>query len=119
MTIDLTQIILAVITLLFGLLMRYVIPSVKGKLNKDQLEMLQIVVKAGVYAAEQLYNSDQGKEKRQYVIDYLAERGYIVDPEKIEDPLRAMIEAAVRELRIEQGEQRDSTVPKQTEEKEQ
>lgn len=103
MTIDLTQIILAVITLIFGLLMRYVIPATKEKLNKDQLELLQIAVKTGVYAAEQLYNSDQGKEKRQYVIDYLKKNGYIVDPEKIEDPVRAMIEAAVKELRIEQG----------------
>ena len=103
MTIDLTQIILAVITLLFGIFMRYVIPGAKEKLNKDQLELLQIAVKTGVYAAEQLYNSDQGKEKRQYVIDYLKEHGYIVDPEKIEDPVRAMIEAAVKELHIEQG----------------
>lgn len=103
MTIDLTQIILAVITLIFGILMRYVIPGARERLNKDQLELLQIAVKTGVYAAEQLYNSDQGKEKRQYVINYLAEHGYIVDPEKIEDPVRAMIEAAVKELRIEQG----------------
>ena len=103
MTIDLTQIILAVITLIFGVLMRYVIPVAKEKLNKDQMELLRIAVKTGVYAAEQLYNSDQGKEKRQYVIDYLEEHGYIVDPEKIEDPVRAMIEAAVKELRIEES----------------
>ena len=105
MTIDLTQIILAIITLIFGVLMRYVIPNAKEHLNKNQMELLQIAVKTGVYAAEQLYNSDQGKEKRQYVINYLAEHGYIVDPEKIEDPVRAMIEAAVKELHIEQGEQ--------------
>lgn len=102
MTIDLTQIILAVITLLFGLLMRYVIPSAKEHMNKSQLELLQIAVKTGVYAAEQLYNSDQGKEKREYVINFLKEHGYVVDPEKIEDPLRVMIEAAVRELHLEQ-----------------
>ena len=102
MTIDLTQIILAIITLLFGILMRYVIPNVKEHLNKNQIELLQIAVKTGVYAAEQLFNSDQGKEKLEYVINYLAERGYIVDPEKISDPLRAMIEAIVRELHIEQ-----------------
>jgi len=103
MTIDLTQIILAIITLIFGVLMRYVIPSAKEHMNKQQLELLQIAVKTGVYAAEQLYNSDQGKEKREYVINFLKDHGYIVDPEKIEDPVRAMIEAAVRELKIEQS----------------
>lgn len=104
MTIDLTQIILAVITLIFGVLMRYVIPSAKEHLNKSQLELLQIAVKTGVYAAEQLYNSDQGKEKREYVISFLKEHGYTVNPETIEDPVRAMIEATVKELRIEQAQ---------------
>lgn len=103
MTIDLTQIILAVITLIFGILMRYVIPTAKEKLNKEQLELLQIAVKTGVYAAEQLYTSDQGKEKREYVINFLKEHGYVVDPDALEDPVRAMIEAAVKELKMEQG----------------
>ena len=103
MTIDLTQIILAIITLIFGVLMRYVIPSAKEHLNKEQIELLRLAVRTGVYAAEQLYTSDQGKEKREYVISFLKEHGYIVDPEKIEDPVRAMIEAAVKELRIEQA----------------
>lgn len=104
MTIDLTQIILAVITLIFGVLMRYVIPTAKERLNKNQLELLQIAVKTGVYAAEQLYNSDQGKEKMQYVVEFLKSHGYSVDVEKIEDPVRVMIEAAVKELRIEQAQ---------------
>ena len=45
MQIDLTQIILAVITLIFGILMRYVIPQAKSKLNTDQMELLRIAVK--------------------------------------------------------------------------
>ena len=60
MQIDLTQIILAVITLIFGILMRYVIPQAKSKLNTDQMELLRIAVKTAVYAAEQMYNSNQG-----------------------------------------------------------
>ena len=43
-TIDLTPIILSVITLIFGLLMRYVIPAAKEKLNGNQMEMLRIAV---------------------------------------------------------------------------
>ena len=102
MTIDLTQIILAVITLIFGILMRYVIPAAKEKLDTQQMEMLRIAVKTAVYAAEQLYNSDQGQEKLAYVVELLHKQGYILDPEKVEDTTRALIEAMVRELHIEQ-----------------
>ena len=102
-TIDLTPIILSVITLIFGLLMRYVIPAAKEKLSGNQMEMLRIAVKTAVYAAEQLYNSSQGQEKLHYVVDLLYKQGYIVDPEKIEDTTRALIEAFVKELHIEQA----------------
>lgn len=101
MQIDLTQIILAVITLIFGVLMRYVIPAAKEKLNADQMELLRIAVKTAVYAADQLYTSDQGQKKLQYVIDLLWQQGFIVDPAKVDDSMRAMIEAVVKELKIE------------------
>ena len=103
MQIDLTQIILAVITLIFGILMRYVIPAAKEKLNTDQMALLRIAVKTAVYAAEQMYTSDQGQKKLQYVIDLLWQQGYIVDPMQVEDSTRALIEAMVKELHIEQA----------------
>lgn len=103
MQIDLTQIILAVLTLLFGIIMRYLIPMAKEKLNTDQMELLRIAVKTAVYAADQLYTSDQGQRKLQYVIDLLWQQGYIVDPGKVEDSTRALIEAMVKELKLETG----------------
>lgn len=103
MQIDLTQIIMAVLTLLFGLLMRYVIPSIKWKLNTEQMELLRIAVKTAVYAAEKLYGSKQGQEKLNYVIDLLYQQGYIVDKNQVEDKTRALIEAMVKELEIEQS----------------
>lgn len=103
MQIDLTQIILAVLTLLFGIIMRYLIPMAKEKLNTDQMELLRIAVKTAVYAADQLYTSDQGQKKLQYVIDLLWQQGYIVDPCKVEDSTRALIEAMVKELKLETG----------------
>lgn len=101
--IDLTQIILAVITLLFGLLMKYIIPQAKSKMSSDQMELLRIAVKTAVYAAEQLYTSDQGQKKLDYVIDLLYQQGFIVDKDQIADTTRAQIEAMVKELKIEQA----------------
>ena len=99
MTIDLTQIILAIITLIFGLITRYLIPWIKGKLNDDQYAIFIALVKTGVYAAEQIFTSEQWKEKKQYVVNLLEENGYKVDETSVD----ALIEATVRELRIEQG----------------
>ena len=100
MTIDLTQIILAIITLIFGLITRYAIPWIRGKVNDQQADVLSALVRVGVYAAEQLFASEQWKEKKQYVVDLLKENGYTVDTTAVD----ALIEATVRELRIEQGQ---------------
>ena len=99
MTIDLTQIILAIITLIGGIVARYVIPWIKNKLTDHQYDVFNGLVRVGVYAAEQLFTSEQWKEKKQYVVDLLKENGYDVDVAAVD----ALIEATVRELRIEQG----------------
>lgn len=100
MTIDLTQIILAVITLIGAVLTGFVIPWLKNKLTDHQYDTLASLVRVGVFAAEQLFTSDMWKEKKQYVVDLLAENGYSVDTTAVD----ALIEATVRELRIEQGQ---------------
>ena len=87
MTIDLTQIILAIITLIGALITRYLIPWIKEKTNEKQFEALKILAKVGVYAAEQ------------YVLDFLKQNGYEIDAPAVD----ALIESLVRELRIEQG----------------
>ena len=100
MTIDLTQIILAIITLIGGLIARYVIPWLRNKLDDRKIETLISLINVGVYAAEQLYNSDQGKEKKEYVLNLLVEHGYIVDIEHVTTDLNALIESTVKELKI-------------------
>ena len=104
MTIDLTGIVLAVISLIGALITRYLIPWIKEKTNEKQFEALKILAKVGVYAAEQLFSTEQWKEKKQYVLDFLKKNGYEVDAPAVD----ALIESLVRELQIEQGEQRDS-----------
>lgn len=99
MTIDLTQIILAVITLIGALITRYLIPWIKEKTDERQFEALKILAKVGVYAAEQLFSTEQWKEKKQYVLDFLKQNGYEIDAPAVD----ALIESLVRELRIEQG----------------
>ena len=104
MQIDLTQIIMAVITLLFGLLMRYVIPNIKAKTDVTQMELIRAAVKSAVYAVEQLYKSKPGQEKKQMVLDFLKEQGYILEDKQVESQIEYLIEQFVKELNIEQSE---------------
>ena len=103
MTIDLTQIILAVITLIGAIITRYLIPWIKNKLDDRQYDVLATLVRVGVYAAEQLFSREEWKEKKQYVVDLLSENGYTIDATAVD----ALIEATVRELRIEQGDKKE------------
>ena len=100
MTIDLTQIILAIITLIGAVITRYLIPWIKSKLTDRQYDTFTTLVRVGVYAAEQMFKSEEWKEKKEYVLDLLAKNGYEIDDASVE----ALIEATVRELRIEQGQ---------------
>ena len=76
------------------------IPWIKNKLSDHQYEVFNGLVRVGVYAAEQLFTTQQWKEKKQYVLDLLSENGYKIDMNSVD----ALIEATVRELRIEQGQ---------------
>ena len=97
MTIDLTQIILAIITLIGGLVARYVIPWLKSKLDDRQYDLLAALIRVGVFAAEQLFDSNEGTAKKQYVINLLKDNGYEIDAPAVD----ALIESTVKELRIE------------------
>lgn len=99
MTIDLTQIILAVITLIGAVITRYLIPWIKDKLDERKYSVFTQLVKVGVFAAEQLYNSHEGAKKKEYVVDLLKKNGYEVDSFAVD----ALIEATVKQLKIEMG----------------
>lgn len=62
MAIDLTEIILAVITLLSGIAVRYSVPLLKEKLDDAKLETMLKIIDVGVYAAEQMIGADKGAE---------------------------------------------------------
>lgn len=96
MQIDLTQIIVAVITLIFGLIAKYAIPYLKEKYSTEQLEKMKLWAKVAVEAAEMLYvGSGRGEEKKKYVLDFLQSKGFSVDFETIEN----LLESAVLELK--------------------
>lgn len=94
MSYNITPIIQAIITLCAAVITVFVIPWVRAKVGEQDTENLVAWVRIAVAAAEQLFTSAQGTEKKQYVLDFLAGKGLTVDNNTVENA----IEAAVLEL---------------------
>lgn len=93
--IDITPIINAAIMLIAAAVSVFLIPWIKSKTTDAQRKELVEWVKIGVAAAEQLYKGQgRGEEKKQYVLDFLKQKGFTVDEESV----NAAIEAAVSQL---------------------
>lgn len=94
MTFNFTPIIEALIALCAVVITVVVIPYVKAKYSSESLGNFISWVKIGVAAAEQLYLQTEGEQKKQYVLNFLEEKGYKVDEAQVEKA----IEAAVLQL---------------------
>ncbi len=96
MTVDLTPIVQAVITLVSLLITTFLIPWIKAKCDAKKLETISRWVTFAVEAAEQIFKgNDMGESKKQYVVDFLAQKGYHLDL----DSINTMIEASVYQLK--------------------
>ena len=71
----------------------FILPVLKEKLGAEKLKSLWKWVCIAVQAAEQLFGSGKGEEKKSYVLETLKNKGIAESP-----ALNALIEAAVKEL---------------------
>ncbi|OPZ65870.1 MAG: Phage holin protein (Holin_LLH) [Firmicutes bacterium ADurb.Bin506] len=92
---DITTIIEALAALIVAVITAFVIPYIKSKTTAQQQQAINSWVRIAVTAAEQIYvGSGRGAEKKEYVLQFLAEHGIKLDGARID----ALIEAAVYEL---------------------
>jgi len=93
--INLTPVINAVIVLLAALVTAFAVPWIRAQTTAAQRRELAVWIRIAVAAAEQLYEgSGRGVEKKQYVLDFLARKGFAVDI----DIVTTLLEAAVQQL---------------------
>ena len=93
---DITTIVEALFALIATVITVIVIPYIKSKTTTQQQTEIAAWVKIAVAAAEQIYTgSGRGAEKKEYVLEWLAQRNITVDAGKLD----AMIEAAVYALK--------------------
>lgn len=94
--IDITDIVIAAVTLIVAIITAVVIPFVKGRTTAEQFAHIKMWVGIAVDAAEQVFRgSGRGAEKKEYVVEFLRQRGIKLDA----DEISAMIEAEVFKLK--------------------
>lgn len=92
---DITTIVEAVFALIGVVITAVVIPYIRSRTTAQQRAEINAWVKIAVSAAEQMYKGDgRGKEKKAYVLEWLAAHGITVDEGKLD----ALIEAAVYDI---------------------
>ena len=91
---ELTEIVKLAIELVVAIASLWLVPSLRAKLNAEQVADMLRWVEIAVSAAEQLFDSANGGDKKTYVKLFLRDKGYDVDTEELD----AAIEAAVLRL---------------------
>ncbi len=94
MEFDFTNLIECIITLLSALATAFLVPFLKQKLSDEKQQKLQFWVQVAVAAAEQLFGSKTGQQKKEYVVAFLLSKGIVVDI----DEVTALIESEVYKL---------------------
>lgn len=91
---DYTFIFELIITILSAVVTGFVIPVLKRKLSAEKQNQLLYWVQIAVKAAEQLFGSKTGQQKKEYVVSFLLSKGIVFNV----DEVTAMIESEVYKL---------------------
>jgi hypothetical protein len=94
MNFDITEIVECMVLLVSALITTFVLPVLKQRLSDDKREKLAFWVETAVKAAEQIYGSKTGQQKKDYVVAFLLSKGIVADI----DEVTALIESEVFKL---------------------
>lgn len=90
--INLTPVINAAIALTAAIITAFLIPWIKANTTAKQREQMMVWVEIAVNAAEQLYKgAGRGAEKKEYVMQFLEDKGYTADLNEIEAAIEAFV----------------------------
>ena len=94
MNFDVTEIVECVVLLVSAVITTFVIPVLRQRLSDDKRKKLLFWIETAVNAAEQIYGSKTGQQKKEYVVSFLLSKGIVADI----DEVTALIESEVYKL---------------------
>ena len=99
MSLDFTQVIVALIGLLGAVITAVVVPMIRANTSAQTQTIIANIIKTAVYAAQQIYTTEQWQEKKQFAMSQveksLEQYGISLDDESISEA----IEAALKEIK--------------------
>ena len=102
---DMTQIASAIVTLLTAIVTAFLIPYIQKKTNAAQRQTIATIVKTAVDAAEQIFSgTGLGQKKKEFVLNYLKDKGIIIDIDSVNSDIDMLIESFVYEMNKEKGD---------------
>ena len=111
MTIEITQIVVAVIGLLSAVLTAFVVPWIKSKTSISQQAILETIARTAVCAAQQIFGAADGQQKKEYAVQRVEEAlkayGIKIDADRISEA----IEAALKAVKLESDGEWKSASP--------
>jgi LL-H family phage holin len=82
---------------------RYLVPWIKTRLEADKVDLIASWATKAVLMAQQVFASEPGAEKKAVVTDFLKEILTAKNIALSDDQLDVLIEAAVKQMKIEEG----------------
>lgn len=96
---SINEIINLVLKVICFIAVAFVIPYIKKKYTQQQLEEVNNKIQTYVEAAEQIFGSEQGAEKKQWVRERLAAHGIDVDLDEVDAALEGFVLLLHHELK--------------------
>ncbi len=97
------EVLKLVVMIAAALVVRYLIPWVKGRIGADKMAEAEKWVRYVVLKAQQVMWSKDGPERKAYVTEFLRELLIEKDIALSDEQLDILIEAAVKQMKIEEN----------------
>lgn len=95
----LNMIIKTVVACVSVILTTFVIPWIKGKVNADKLAKIEEYTVLAVRCAEQIYTPEEWREKKDYVVAYVAKKAIKIGLYLTAEDINNLIEGIVNEVK--------------------
>jgi hypothetical protein len=100
MTINLTEILTGILTLLGLLITTFLVPWLKAKIDEGKLTRLTYWIEVAVLAAEgDISGKKKGAERKQFVLDFLQDKGYDINLNDLEIQINSTVYDIINKLK--------------------
>lgn len=84
-----------ILTILGAVMTTVVVPWIKANVDKNKLDKLQVYTEYAVRYAEQMYKTQEFKQKKEYVYNYILEKAKLLGLSLTNEDINVIVEGVV------------------------